>query len=929
MKKTSIPALAAFVALVLLSLAGCDRFASSETRVKRAEEAISRGDHRAAVVQLMNALQKEPNNAPARLLLAESALWLGDALGAQRELKRLKSPPDARRALLEARAALALGRADDVVQSLSKPAFEFPRGQRELLLGHACLQLRRFADARQWFDAAVAADPSLVEARAGALEARAGAGDRAMAIAGLADLTTAAPDSAAAWMTYGLALVSAGDTAAAIRALARADELGARQLDLTRRVSVLATLVDAQLLQGDLASARASQQTISRIAPTSLVHRYVSSRIAMADNDYATAVSELRKVIDAAPGLVQARLLLSMAFIAQGNLEQASKELNSLLEDEPDNTVARQLLAQLRMRLDDPDGALRMLVPALGAEGGNAEVNAMIDAARSQLGAAQSVSLLEQMLAKDPDNSGLQTQLANAYLQSGAPAKAAALLRGSGDSADARRAAALIGAIAAAEGSPAARAQVDALVAAHPDNARLVQLAATFYARTGDAVAARKALESALAKGADPAAMEFALAQLEWSTGNRAGAEAALARVIERDPHNPAVRMAAGQVALARRDLPVARAHFEAVRAARPDSPDARLLLAQVALGESDGKRADESIAEAVKIAPASAALRNAAGILNLNFGRADRALEQFRAAVGLDAADPVGWFNLARTQRTLGQAGAARESLHRALAAKPHWLPASAALIALDIEARDADAAHARIAELRKVSPKDPGVLVLEGDVHGATQRYADASVSYTAAYDLAPSLAIAVKDARARAAGDVPLPSRLVERWVAAHPRDLEARAVLADGAMRRREFAAAAVHYGVLLHARPKDVITMNNLAWLYHEIGDPRAVELARRAVKLAPQSAAVNDTLGWMLVEDGKASEGLSYLQTAVAAKDVDAEVRFHHAVALARTGAKDEARRHLENLLRTPDFASRGDAEKLLRELSEGSGKPS
>ena len=116
-------------------------------------------------------------------------------------------------------------------------------------------------------------------------------------------------------------------------------------------------------------AARASQQQLARLAPDALGSRYVAARVAMAGNDYAAAVSELRKIIEVAPRLQQARLLLAMALIAQGNLEQAGRELSTLVEQEPDNVVARQLLAQVRMRLDDPDGALRLLVPALGAGG--------------------------------------------------------------------------------------------------------------------------------------------------------------------------------------------------------------------------------------------------------------------------------------------------------------------------------------------------------------------------------------------------------------------------------------------------------------------------------------------------------------------------------------------------------------------------------
>lgn len=916
-------------ALALLLIGGCDRFASPETRVKRAQTSIAAGDHRAAVVQLMNALQKDPDLAEARLLLAESALWLGDPQGAQRELTRLKTPMDARRALLEGRIALAMGRSDEVLKRFASPEFTFAPGQRELLLGSASMQRGQPADAQRWFEAAFAADGKLLEASAGALEARAAQGQRAEALEGLRQLTESHPDSAVAWMAYGMMLVSTGKSSAASAALQKAHEHSPRQLDLTRRATLLAMLVETQLLEGKLEDARRSGDALSRLAPDALAARYVASRIAMAQNDYLAAVDQLRKIVDAAPQLQQARLMLSMALIAQGNLEQASKELNALIEQAPEHAVARQLLGQVRMRLDDPDGALRMLVPALQSAGASPEVNALIDAARSQLGAAQSVALLEQMLAKEPDNRALQTQLATAYLQAGTPAKAAELLRASGDSADVQRAALLVSAIARAEGSPAARAQVDALIAAHPADARLANLAAVFYARSGDAEAGRRTLNAAMKGGAEPGILLLALAQLEWSAGQRDAADAAIDQLLKLEPQNAAAHMAAGQIALARGSLDVAGGHFEAVRKARPESFDARLLLAQVALGKSNGKQADELLDEAVKLAPHSAPVRNAAGTLNLNFGRADRALEHFRAAVELDAADPVGWFNLARTQRALGQAGAARDSLQKALGARADWLPAVAALIALDIEAKDQDAALARVADLKKKLPRNSEVRVLEGDVLAAVQRFPAASEAFDAAYTLAPSSAIAVRDYRARAAGNLPLPSRLLERWATSHPDDVEARIVLADAAIRRGDRTGAAEQYRAVLAARPADFVALNNLAWLYHELGDKRAVPLAREAVRLAPQSPAINDTLGWILVQQGAAAEGLKYLQSAVGQPGANAEIRYHHAVALARTGAVPEARRQLQDLLRDPEFASRAEVERLLRELPSGaSGGP-
>lgn len=909
----------------VLALAGCDRFASADTRVKRAEAAIAEGDQRTAVVELMNALRKEPGLAHARLLFAESVLWLGDANGAQRELDLIKGDIDAaRRAELEVRIALASGRVPQALEKLNDPATPIPADRRELYLGTAHMQAQDFAQAEKHFTAAYAANAGMILARTGALEARAARGERAQVLEELQGLTRGHPDSAAVWASYGIQLAANGDAHNAEAALSRAVELSPRQLEVSRQAMLLSALVEMQLLQGELPAARESAANLERVVPRSPVSRYVAARISMADNDYAKAVTDLREVTGSSPNLVQARLLLALALVAQGNLGQASQELHQLLEIAPQHPGARQLLAQVRMRLDDPDGALRMLVPVLES-GGDAQVNALIDAARSQLGAAQSVRLLEEMLAKDPDNEGARAQLASAYLQGKQPEKAAKLLREGGGN-DVSRAALLLKAISESEGDSAARAKVDSLVAANPANPYIATLAASYYTQAGDLAAGRAVLNRALERGAPPASVLLPRAQLEWTSGARAEASATLAKLLALDPDNLLAHTAAGEIALAQGDAKNARLHFDAVLRQRPESLDARVRLAQLALSQGDTAQADKLAAAAIKLAPRSAELRNALGLLYLNSGRADQALAQFRAATEVQADNPASWLNMARTQRVLGQAGAARESATKALSIRADWLPAVAVLAVMDLEAHNPDAAFARVAAAKKAMPPNTAVLVLEGDIFAAGQRDADASTAYQAAYAREPNGQVAVKDYRVRVAGKLPKADQLLERWSAANPGDLNARVLLADAAIRNGERARAAEQYRKVLDAQPDNVVVLNNLAWLYFEGGDKRGLDLAREAVRLAPKLAAANDTLGWLLLNDGKAAEALPYFETALTQASADPDIRYHHAVALTRTGAVSEGQRRLEALLReSGQFEGRVEAEKLLKSLPAGS----
>src|SRR5688572_32986851 len=69
-------------------LTGCDLFVSTDTRLERAQKQLDQGNYRAAMSDVKTALQSEPENAKARLLLAEVSLQIGDRESADKELER-------------------------------------------------------------------------------------------------------------------------------------------------------------------------------------------------------------------------------------------------------------------------------------------------------------------------------------------------------------------------------------------------------------------------------------------------------------------------------------------------------------------------------------------------------------------------------------------------------------------------------------------------------------------------------------------------------------------------------------------------------------------------------------------------------------------------------------------------------------------------
>jgi Tfp pilus assembly protein PilF len=127
-----------------------------------------------------------------------------------------------------------------------------------------------------------------------------------------------------------------------------------------------------------------------------------------------------------------------------------------------------------------------------------------------------------------------------------------------------------------------------------------------------------------------------------------------------------------------------------------------------------------------------------------------------------------------------------------------------------------------------------------------------------------------------------------------------------------------------YEKLLELGSKNIVILNNLAWLYHKGGDQRALEVAKQAYELNPSKPEVADTYGWILLHGGNVNDALSILQQAYVAYPTQTEIGYHVAVALNKADRQDESKQVLRRLLREdPDFPQAAEAKALLEELEK------
>jgi predicted Zn-dependent protease len=205
----------------------------------------------------------------------------------------------------------------------------------------------------------------------------------------------------------------------------------------------------------------------------------------------------------------------------------------------------------------------------------------------------------------------------------------------------------------------------------------------------------------------------------------------------------------------------------------------------------------------------------------------------------------------------------------------------------------------------------KDPRVSVLFARAYLMSKRSTEAQLYIARAIEQGGG------EALAPLGKDVALAS--LRSWIAQHHDNLLARQQFALMLLRFHDLKGARTQYKQLVREHPDDALALNNLSWLVMNEAPARALDLAKRAVKLQPNSPDYWDTLGCMQLRQSDAKSALSSLRRAHQLRDSDPEITFHLATALDANGARADAKALLSTVASRDDFADRESAQRLLK----------
>ena len=193
----------------------------------------------------------------------------------------------------------------------------------------------------------------------------------------------------------------------------------------------------------------------------------------------------------------------------------------------------------------------------------------------------------------------------------------------------------------------------------------------------------------------------------------------------------------------------------------------------------------------------------------------------------------------------------------------------------------------------------------------------------AYHRALEIEPASLLVTKLFRAyRSVGEMETARQTLQDWLSDNPDDAAIRLVLATSDHSDGSQKTASDAYERVLERAPNNFVALNNLAWVYFERGDERALDLAKRAYDPAGRRPDVADTYGWMLVESGQVERGVKILERAARGAPDQMEIHYHLAAAINKAGDPERALEILKQVLASEQrFAAKEDARKLFLSL--------
>ncbi len=890
---------------------------------------FDQGDYRSAVLVLKGVLQKNSNDAEARLLLGRSYVRLGQGQAAEKELRW------ARRLGIEdntlnwplGQAYLLQRKSKNILNEFRLRNDMLPAQRAEVLTlrGQAEFAEKNTRESKRLFEQALQEQPGYAQALLGLAQLdiadrRYRAAEKRLKSASRSD-----PACTECW-------VALGENRRLQRQLDGANEAFKEALNLEPKHPMAHLgLATVAIEKRDIDLARKHLLVTNEILPNYPLKDYLDAVIALDSKDLTTADEKITAALKRLPSHAPSVLLSGSIAFLQKQYAKAAEQLSRYSRLAKPTPAVRKMLATSELELKRPDKAIEWLRPLVRSNSADPGVSALFARAYQLKGDFKAAQrYLETVTKLAPESRQARAKLAVNRLLAGegkAGVEAlAALVEDNNEQTDASTGPDVLLILAALQTRDYERAANAArdLINKQPKQAMPMNLLGVAYLGLEQQEQARISFEDALKKQPDFVTAALNLVRMDGRENDLIAAERRLQGLLKQHPKNVAVRLEMASLARLRGDVSGQIRSIREALVLNPESRDAGMALTRALLAAKKPEAALNAARTLFEKYPDKIKVVKLLARAQLAKGEVSSAVASYRKLLKLQPSSAEAELRLATTLVQAGNHSSALKHVKRARELAPNSILVRERLVRITHASGNLELALKDARALQADWPSLSVGYVLEGDIHNSAKRTDLAISAYRKAFRKQPSAALALRLSQMLArAGDLPSALVPLEDWLRKHPSDHNLRFALSGLYQRAGLVDQAAASYETLLKDQPNHVGALNNLALVYHRLADPRALKIAEKAYRLGSKSLEVADTWGWMLTGADRVTEAVKVLEAAMQINDQVDTVRFHLAAAYAKAGMRDKARSELERLLvRGKAFPEQAEAKALLRELS-------
>jgi putative PEP-CTERM system TPR-repeat lipoprotein len=898
-----------FVIASLVSLLiSCGGGGSFDEYMKSGVDYYKKAQWKSAVIEFKNAVKLEPKDARARALLGQSYIEVNDFPAAIKELSRAQDLGFDRNQLVLplAKAYLASNQSGKILEEIKASNDQSAGVQARLhaIRARALLSKDKKDEAYEELKTARDIDDTAQEVRLAWAVFEQSRGNHGAQMDWIKPLLEKDGGVAEAWSQKGDIDVTKKDFEEAEKSYSRAIE--AWQIitpDLAKRA-----LARIELKKFDEA-----QQDIDLLKTAGLTGPVVlqaDAVIAFRQGRQSEAGTKFQEIVSQYPKYAPAKFMLALLNFAEGDYNSAHAHLNLYTQTNPENVQAQFLLAVTSLQLQKPEKTLEIVNNFLRNSATDSRLYGLKGSALAQLGKAdEAISTLKQGLLLDPQNSDLHFRLG--LIQSRKPGEVSQAQEHLKQS------------IALSESNSKAELALFMSYVREKDFKKAQDYAKSLAQKEGREVKGQNLLGLAyLAEGkTDLAISEFEnilqeneldevtvknLARVYMNDNRLEDAKKLLSKAVEQNPQDmdSMTQLAAIAARQGHKDE-MLNLLSQSVQN-NPDELSPKLLLAVQYLKENDATKAIQ-VLNAVegenKDNPTYLLLMSQA---KLQAGEHQHSIRLLKTLLAKHDTSALGHFLLAQAYSADKDAQRMEEELERTLELAPDHQTANIYLARLNLLQGKKDSFRKRLQHLQKIAPGAPDVQLLTAKSHamdGAFKKSIEIleplskqSANAELHMDLAGNYAKVGQ--RDRAIG-------LLEQWIGKNGQDTRVKLQLAQLYMEAESFTKARELYQKLEKEFPENFVILNNLAWLMKDVDINAGIGFGERALKIQPDNAFVQDTVAMLHLQNGSAEKALLISSKAARALPQVVEVQINHAKILAANNRKSEARKVLNDVLKT------------------------